>query len=74
MIGDWVAENFGWLLLAALVGLGGLMTWAIHETSQEHARLMAQCMQDHKEYECEALLRSPEPQTVPVVVPVVVGR
>ena len=69
---DLVADNFGWSLLAGAAVLISLLAFAIIEDNAHAERVMAECMQDHKAYECEAMWRAGEPKLI--AVPVVAGR
>ena len=57
------------LLVAGIVVLLLSLPFAIKEDAERQRRFMEQCMQDHKEYECVALWREGEPDTVPVLIP-----
>ena len=69
---DLVADNFGWSLLAGAAVLISLLAFAISEDNRDEAHFMAECAQDHKAYECEAMWRAGEPKLI--AVPVVAGR
>jgi len=56
------------IIVALLIGLFK------HEFAEEQRfdRLMAECLQDHKEYECEAILRTGNTSTLvpmPIIIP-----
>lgn len=59
------------LTCAVVLGILALITAGLIAMSQKDDRLMKQCMQDHKEYECQAMLKHPGSITavVPVFVP-----
>lgn len=44
---------------------------AIHHDIKENERLMAECMKDHKEYECASILEKPQQPVVPIIIPVI---
>lgn len=59
------------LICAIVLGLLTLIIVGLIAVSREDDRLMKQCMQDHKEYECRDMLkdRSSTTAIVPVFVP-----
>ena len=59
----------GWIIFFVLL-IGGLI-YCVHGIDKEHDRLMAECMKDHKEYECVSMLKSNTGTTV-VPMPVVI--
>ncbi len=53
----WVLEN-DWWILTGLVGFVVVVTvYCVVIDGKENERLMQQCLRDHKEYECVAMLR-----------------
>jgi hypothetical protein len=62
-----------WLAVILTVGLlAGLVVVAAKSEAEHKARFMAQCMQDHKEYECTALWRRGDPSVVAVPIPIII--
>lgn len=59
--------------LSCLVAAGVfLMVGAVQSDSRAQAAFMAQCLQDHKEYECVAMWRAGESHTQVVPMPIIV--
>ena len=50
-----------------------LVIFISNEETKEEKKYMAACMQDHKEYECIAMLKN-NTQIYPVVIPMNIGR
>lgn len=67
MIGDWIFDNFGWVVAGLIV----VMVIAIFAEGSYKQRLMEQCMADgKKEYECRALIKQGDTTYIPIVIPV----
>lgn len=68
---NFIFNHFGWVITALVVAIltGILHLGKIDAAKRE--RFIAQCTQDHKEYECVAMWRAGESHTqvVPVVIP-----
>lgn len=71
---DWVMDHFGYVFVAGLTIIFCLVALVAVNDSKKEARFMAECQQDHKRYECEALWRQGEPQTIVAPMPVYVGH
>lgn len=76
---DWLINEF--VILGTIGGLLiFLFAWACTNENKakaaHEARFMAECQQERKHYECEALWRQGEEHDhyVPVVIPMAVGR
>ena len=72
MIGDWVFDNMGKVLLAMIALVILLSVLAVNSDLNDKANFMQQCQQDRKEYECYAMWRSSNPQImpIPIIIPV----
>ena len=64
----------GIFMVAVIVGVIVLAIVAIVDDGKHHDKFMAQCMQDHKQYECDALWRAGEDHTTVMPMPVIIGR
>jgi hypothetical protein len=53
---------------AFLAALAGVLFYAVEINQEAHARFMAQCMQDHKEYECTVMWRAGDSQPPTVIL------
>lgn len=71
---DWVMDHFGWIFLIGLMVIIGGAFFATATDNAREKRFMAECQQDHKRYECEALWRQGEPRTTVVPMPVYVAH
>lgn len=57
-MGDWLLDNFGWILLAAIVALLALMFVAFSACGDEKRQHILNCKQAGKpEYECVAMFQ-----------------
>lgn len=73
-MGDWFSDNVGWVFVAVGVAVGAavvvlMMVSVVDDVRREH-RFMAECQQDHKRYECEALWRQGAAHTTVMPMPV----
>lgn len=59
------------IILAVLIG--GVVV-ACNADEEHRKKFMADCMQDHKQYECDALWRAGEDHTTVMPVPIYVGK
>lgn len=71
---DWVMDHFGWVLLVGLMAIIGVGAVEAALENKREERFIAECQQDHKRYECEALWRQGEPRTIVAPMPVYVGH
>ena len=53
------------IVLALVIGLVAVVWFAVKVSQKNHARFMAGCMEDHKEYECTYMWRASERDTPP---------
>lgn len=72
---DWFKED-GWIIFLIL-GILGITVWIVYVTTRQetasYQRFMDECLQDHKEYECEALWRSGKPKSEVIYIPMSTG-
>lgn len=66
---DWLEKSMGWVLTAITLGVCALLWWGVEESIAARRAFMAECLQDHKQYECTAMWRAGESQVVPVFIP-----
>jgi len=77
VVGGWllvVSDEEGFLALAAasLLICALLFTWwIVRQDNHNWQNFYAQCTQDHKAYECTAMWRAGETNTVVVPVPII---
>lgn len=67
LFGGWVI-GIGVTLFVALILWLGYLSSEAHEAKR--VAFMTECQQDHKEYECTAMWRAGEPDTIPVFIPI----
>lgn len=72
MIGDWIVDNLGWVLVGTLVLMAAFFVAAVDADSKARNAFMRECLQDHKQYECTAMWRAGERHERTTVVPVFV--
>ena len=70
---DWIFKHFKWLVTAG-IAFCCLLIWGMIEINQEGSEkrkdLMEECMKDHKEYECYAMLRGGSNfKPIPIIMP-----
>lgn len=59
------------IIFAVIVGIG----IAIAQSDSKHQKdFMDQCVQDHKQYECDAMWRAGEDHTTVMPIPVFIGK
>lgn len=68
MIGDFMMDHMGWVFGAFCALIVGLLIVGAVNSVNEKAAFMAECVQDHKQYECDAIWRSGEPDYIPVPI------
>lgn len=67
----WLEDHIEGVVFSVIIGLVLLLVLGLIAWNREYDRLMAQCLQDHKEYECRSILDGSGSTTlVPVVIPV----
>ena len=54
-IEDLIFDNFGWLLIAMAVFIIVCIVLVANKQDSEQTSFMADCMKDHKKYECDVL-------------------
>lgn len=67
-------DFFGVFVFGICVVFIALVVVAVSEESKHQDAFMKQCMEDHKQYECDALWRAGEDHTQVVPMPVIIGR
>jgi hypothetical protein len=68
-------HEYGWLWIIMLLMFAAFVATVLfadkmYAEAKQH--FMAQCMQDHKEYECTALWRQGDPSTLVVPIPIII--
>ncbi len=66
-----------WLIVVVVFlagGIGALVLYASSRAEKEWQEFNTECVKDHKQYECSAMWRAGESQTVVVPIPVVVHQ
>ena len=69
-----IDDGFGVFVFVLLAAFIGLLVFAVSEDSKHNETFMKQCMEDHKQYECDALWRAGEDHTTVMPMPVYIGR
>jgi len=59
------------IIVCALLALGAM---AVVENGKHQEVFMKQCMEDHKQYECDALWRAGEDHTTVMPMPIYIGK
>lgn len=66
-------DLIGWVIGALIIAFIIFGVVALIAVCKQDTKNMTECMKDHKEYECHAMLDS-HTQMYPVVVPMRIGR
>ncbi len=66
---DWIFDNMGWVFLALLGLVVGLLVLAENDA---RAEFMHECIEARPQYECTAMWRSAQPQVQVVPVPMII--
>ena len=72
MIGDWILDNSGKVIVALIALLVVAMFMAAKTNAEARKAFMAECTQHRENYECIAMWRAGEKNNtyIPVVIPV----
>src|SRR3954462_1642193 len=65
------------IVFLVITGFTAAIWYGVKRENAAHDRFMAQCMQDHKEYECTAMWRAGDsgpPAVIPMFIPIPTGR
>jgi hypothetical protein len=65
-------DNFGSILVGILIIFIAICVVAVTAESKHLDNFMAQCMQDHKQYECDAMWRAGEDHTTVMPMPIII--
>jgi hypothetical protein len=68
----WFEPNVGAIFLLLFSGIGLVLVGAVKSDSAARAEWMAECVKDHKEYECVAMWRAGDRRItpIPIIIPV----
>lgn len=69
---DWIFNNFGWVLVAAIVVMGALFMAAEKSKSEAKQKFMDECLKERKQYECTAMWRAGQSQSGSTYVPIII--
>jgi hypothetical protein len=71
---DFLEDYFGWVVLLVILFIIWLVWLMISSEYEAKQAFMAECMEEKKKYECTAMWRSGDKNTVVVPMPVYTGR
>lgn len=55
MIGDFIFDNLGWVIVILIALIIASMVAVSSEQEQQHKAFMSECLKDKKQYECDVL-------------------